>query len=287
MRVKHWMLNHIPDNIYLKILYKRRTGKRLNLQNPQTFNEKLQWLKLYDRKPIYTTMVDKYAAKEYVAGIIGDEFIIPTLGIWERFGDIDFSVLPDQFVLKCTHDSASAIIVKDKDNLDIEAVKKKINSALKNNFFYAGREWPYKGVKPRIIAEKYMTDESGYELKDYKIFNFDGEPKLIQVDYDRFIEHKRNLYTTGWQYVEAVIEYPTDPAHHIERPRQLEKMLELARELSAGIPHVRTDFYCIDDRIYFGEMTFCHGSGFEKFIPESLGEEMGKWLKLPGKGTSD
>lgn len=279
---KRHLLNWVPDEWYLKILYWLIFKKKLDLGDPQTFNEKLQWLKLHDRQPIYTTMVDKCEAKKYVASKIGEEYIIPTLDVWDSFDDIDFDLLPDQFVLKCTHDSGGLVICKDKSKFDVQSAKKKINQCLRRNFYWYGREWPYKNVKPRIIAEKYMTDESGTELKDYKIFNFDGEPKLIQVDYDRFVEHKRNLYTTDWKYIEATIQYPTDAGHRINRPRQLEKMLEIARVLSADIPHVRTDFYCINDRTFFGELTFHHGSGFEKFTPESLGEKMGEWLKLSG-----
>lgn len=279
---KRELLNWVPDELYLKIVYGLIFKKKLDLDTPKTFNEKLQWLKLHDRQPQYTTMVDKYEAKKYVAGKIGEEYIIPTLGVWDSFDNIDFGRLPDQFVLKCTHDSGGLVICKDKSRFDVQAAKEKIEQCLKRNFYWLGREWPYKNVKPRIIAEKYMTDESGVELKDYKVFNFDGEPKLIQVDYDRFVEHKRNLYGTDWQYIEVSIQYPTDAGHQIDKPKQLEKMLQMARRLSAGIPHVRTDFYCIDDKIYFGELTFYHESGFGKFTPESFGEEMGKWLKLSG-----
>ena len=274
----------IPDQMFLKFAYKTLVGRKLNLNNPETFNEKLQWLKLYDRKPIYTTMVDKYAVKDYVASIIGEQYIIPTLGVWDNFDDIDFDALPNQFVLKCTHDSGGLVICKDKSNLDRIATKKKIEKCLKRNFYWSGREWPYKNVKPRIIAEKYMEDESGYELKDYKVFNFDGEPKMIQVDYDRFIGHMRNLYTPDWEYIEASIEYPTNPNHVIEKPETLEKMLELARTLSKGIPHARTDFYSIDDKLYFGEITLYHGSGYEKLTPKAFEDQISSWLKLPGGG---
>lgn len=282
---KRHLLNWISDEHYLRLLYWLTFKRKLDLNNPRTFNEKLQWLKLHDRQPEYIAMVDKYEAKKYVADKIGGEYIIPTLGIWNKFDDIDFDKLPDQFVLKCTHDSGGLVIVKDKNKLNKALAKKKIERCLKRNFYWYGREWPYKNVRPRIIAEKYMTDESGFELKDYKIFNFSGEPKLIHVDYDRFIEHKRNLYTTDWKYIEGSIEFPNDSNHQIERPKQLKKMLDLAHTLSAGIPHVRTDFYCIDDKIFFGELTFFHGSGFENFTPESLGNEMGKWIKLPGGGV--
>ena len=276
--------NFLNDYTFLKMKYRLCLRKKLDLKDPKTFNEKLQWLKLYDRKPIYTTMVDKYEAKKYVASIIGEEYIIPTLGVYNHFDEIDFEKLPNQFVIKCTHDSGGVVIVKDKKELDIEETKKKIEKSLKKNYFYSGREWPYKNVKPRIIIEKYMVDESQKELKDYKVFNFDGKAKIIQVDFDRFIEHKRNLYDTDWNYIEAVIQYPTDKNVKINKPKNLNKMLELAEKLSKDIPHVRTDFYSIDDKIYFGELTFYHGSGYEKFIPEEFGEELGSWIKLPRGG---
>ncbi len=276
---------HINDETYLKMLYKVILGQKLNLKNPQTFNEKLQWLKLHDRNPEYTKMVDKYEAKKYVASKIGEEYIIPTLGVYDKFDDIDFNKLPNQFVIKCTHDSGGLVICKDKNKLDIKKARKKINKCLKRNFYWIGREWPYKNVKPRIIIEQYMTDESKVELKDYKIFNFNGKAKIIQVDYNRFVEHKRNLYDTDWNYIEAAIEYPTDKNVKINKPKSIEKMLELAEVLSKEIPHVRTDFYCIEDKIYFGELTFYHEGGFGKFSPEEFDRELGEWLKLPGGGV--
>lgn len=178
------LFRFIPDKQYLQIMYRLRMGKKLNLDNPVTFNEKIQWLKLYDRKPIYTTMVDKYEAKKYVADIIGEEYIIPTLGIWDKFDDINFDLLPNQFVLKCTHDSGGLVIVKDKSQMDKAAARKKIEKSLKTNFFWVGREWPYKNVKPRIIAEKYMED-SNDDLRDYKYFVFNGIAKALFVASDR------------------------------------------------------------------------------------------------------
>jgi len=271
----------IPDKVYLKIVFRLQVGKKLNLKNPQTFNEKIQWLKLYDKRPEYTLLVDKYEAKKYVEKLVGKEYIIPTLGVWNKFEEIDFDKLPDQFVLKTTHDSGGVIICKDKSQLDINATRLLFNKFLKQNFFNITREWPYKNVIPRIIAEKYMVDESGSELKDYKIFNFNGKAKLIQVDFDRFAEHKRNLYSTKWEFIDAQIKYPYNPMHQIERPLQLKKMLWLAEVLSKGFPHVRTDLYSINDKIYFGELTFHHGSGHEKFTPESLNVDLGKSILLP------
>ncbi len=270
-----------PDEKFLKKKFQVVTGETLNLEHPQSFNEKVQWLKLYDRNPVYTTLVDKYEVKNYVADRIGLQYIIPTLGVWNNFDEIDFEKLPDQFVLKCTHDSGGVVICRDKNDTDWHNARRLIDRSLKRNYFYRGREWPYKNVTPRIIAEQYMTDESKTELKDYKIFCFNGEPKLIQVDFGRFDVHKRNLYTTEWDYLEASIKYPNDPAVQIPCPVKLREMLETARKLSEGIPHARVDLYSVKDKIYFGELTLHHGSGTEKFTPAELGRQMGDWLVLP------
>ena len=270
----------IQDKAYLKIMYRIRTGKRLNLTNPHSFNEKLQWLKLHDRKPIYTTMVDKYEAKKYVANIIGNEYIVPTLGVWNHFDEIDFDTMPDQFVLKCTHDSGGLVIVRDKNKLDKNATQIKIEGALKRNFFWKGREWPYKGIKPRIIAEKYLENRDNSQVYDYKIFNFNGEPKIIQVDYDRFVDHKRDLYTCEWEYIKCEYNYPSHKRNCIPKPAALNRMMELAKALSKDQMFIRTDFYCIDDKLYFGELTFYPESGFGWFNPVEMDTKLGAWLVL-------
>ncbi len=271
----------MTDEQYLKEKFKMKMGYDLDLDHPRTFNEKLQWLKIHDHNPLYPTMVDKYEAKKYVADIIGEEYIIPTLGVWNNFDEIDFNTFPDKFVLKCTHDSGGIVICKDKKTFDIQSAKEIINKSLKRNYYYVGREWPYKNVKPRIIAEPYLTDESGTELKDYKIFNFNGVSKIIQVDFDRFVQHKRNLYTCKWDYIEMSIEYPSDSTRLFEKPKALPLMLDLAAKLSLSFPHVRTDFYSIGEKILFGELTFYHGSGFERFIPEEWDYTLGSWIDLP------
>lgn len=281
MNIKSIALGLIPDKIYLQLLYKHRMGKRLDLKNPKSFNEKLQWLKLYDRRPEYITMVDKYEAKNYVAKIIGEEYIIPTLGMWDSFDEVDFDSLPEQFVLKCTHDSGGLVIVKDKSKFDRAAARKKINDSLAVDYYKLGREWPYKNVKRKIIAENYLVDESGYELKDYKVFNFGGDPKIIQVDFDRFTSHKRNLYSTDWDLIDVDIHYPSDKSREINKPEALEKMLEIAKMLSNGYPYIRTDFYCINKRIYFGEITLYPGCGTEEFNPDDWDLKLGEWIKLP------
>lgn len=273
----------IPDTLYLQCAYYNTFGKKLNLKNPKTFNEKLQWLKLYDRKPIYTTMVDKYAAKKYVADIIGKEYIIPTLGVWDRFEDIDFTSLPNQFVLKCTHDSGGLVICKDKSMLNIEDARRKINDSLKRDYYLNGREWPYKNVPRRIIAEKYMSKSDGSIPEDYKVLNFNGNPGIIQVDLDRFINHKKKLFLPNWTELDFDFNYPTEEKYSLKKPDTLNEMLDLARRLSKEFSFLRTDFYVIDDRIYFGELTLFPASGFGKFSPEEWDERIGKWISLPEK----
>lgn len=273
-------LHFFSDRRFLEIKFYMRQGYKLNLNHPQTFNEKLQWLKLNDRKPEYTQMVDKFEVKKLVAEKIGEEHIIPTLAVYERAEDIDFDALPEQFVLKCTHNSGGLVICTDKNRLNRKAAIKKLSKALKRNYYSQNREWPYKNVQPRIIAEEYMTDGDN-QLKDYKVFTFDGEPKIIEVDYNRFTGHLRNLYDTDWKKIDAVIEYPSDPNVKIDKPKVLDELLELSKSLSMGIPHVRTDFYIVDNQVFFGELTFFHGSGMEKIVPDELNRKMGDWILLP------
>ncbi len=270
----------LKDELYIKLCYRARIGKELNLNNPQTFNEKLQWLKLYDRNPEYTEMVDKYEAKKYVADIIGDKYIIPTLGLWNKFEDINFEKLPNQFVLKCTHDSGGLVICKDKSKLNVKEAKRKISKSLKTNYYYHSREWPYKNVKPRIIAEQYMVDESGTELKDYKFFCFNGEPKLLFIAKDRPYATKFNYYDMNFKKLPFKQHYENFN-DCIEKPKGFDKMVELSKKLSKNIPHVRVDFYDINGKVYFGELTFYHFSGFEKFEPEDWDRTLGDMLKLP------
>lgn len=282
VRAARGAFDEMSDEEYLQGLWRAVMGEKLELDHPRTFNEKLQWLKLHDRRPEYTMMVDKYRVRDFVREKLGEEYLIPLLGVWDVPEDIDFTALPNQFVLKCNHNSGLGMcICTDKSKLDINRVKTDLHKGLAQDYYLTGREWSYKNVPRKIVAEKYMVDESGIELKDYKIFCFNGEPKLIQVDFDRFKGHKRNLYSLDWQYIEGEIEFPTDPEHQIARPDCLEQMLDAARILSRGIPHVRTDFYCIKGQVYFGELTFYHGSGCEHMRPMELGRKMGDWLILP------
>lgn len=256
----------ISDKAYLKLLYKYKTGKKLDLKNPKTFNEKLQWLKLYNRKPEYTMMVDKYEVKKYVAEKIGEEYIIPTLGVFDEFEEIDFEKLPNQFVIKTTHDSGGVVICKDKNIFDIESARVKINKSLKNNFYYNGREWPYKNVKPRIIIEQYVEDSLYHELRDYKLYCFNGKCQYIMLCFDRFINDVKFIYFDNkWnmkkEFSKDGIEY--GDVIKVERPKQLDKMFEFASILSKNIPFVRVDFYEANGKLFFGELTFYPSAGFD------------------------
>ena len=271
---------HFPDRLFLKTIFPLKVGYKLNLNNPQTYNEKIQWLKLYDRNPKYTTMVDKAEAKKYVAGIIGEEYIIPTIAVYDSVEEIDFDKLPSQFVLKVTHDSGGIVICKDKSKLDIPSTLALLNKSLKTNYYWKNREWPYKNVKPRIIAEQYMEDESGWQLKDYKIFCFNGEPKFIEVDYDRYIGHKLNVYDLNWNFIDFYMTSPNDKNVRIEKPAKLDEMLDIAKKLSVGLKFVRVDLYSINENIYFGELTHYPGSGFIDFHPKEYDNKLGGMLSL-------
>lgn len=277
---KNW-----SDEKFLKEKYKIVFGYELNLDNPQTFNEKLQWLKLYDRNPLYTVMVDKYKAKEYVANIIGKDYIIPTIGVWKNFDEIDFNKLPNQFVLKTTHDSGGIVICKNKNAFNKQLAQEKLNKSLKRNFYYIWREWPYKNVIPQIIAEKYMEDNKTKELRDYKFFCFNGEPKLLFVASDRQNsqeETKFDFYDMDFNHLPFTNGHPNSK-QFIEKPQSFELMKQLAKKLSKKIPHVRVDFYEINGRVYFGELTFSHWSGFVPFNPKIWDKKIGDFLVLPNK----
>lgn len=275
----------IPDKWYINIKYFKFFNKFVDFQNPQTYSEKLQWLKLYNRDPFYNILVDKYRVKEYVSNKIGGQYVIPLLGHWEHFDEIDFDKLPEQFVLKTNHDCGGVVVCKDKKHFNEDAAKKLLESHLKTNYFWKHREWPYKDVKPCIFAEKYMVDESGYELKDYKWFCFDGEPKALFIAQDRDNPNedtKFDFYDMDFKHLPFTNGHPSANIDR-KRPAGFEEMKMLASNLSEGFPHVRVDFYNINGKIYFGEMTFFHWSGFVKFEPKEWDYTFGSWIHLPNK----
>lgn len=288
LMVLEWpIFRRLKDKPYLELKYRIYYGKKLDIENPQTFNEKIQWLKLYDRNPEYTPMVDKADVKDYVAGIIGVDKIIPTYGVWNSTDEIDFSSLPDKFVLKCTHDSSSVVICHDKSRFDVDKAKERLTHGLTKDFYSAGREWAYKGLKPRIIAEMYMTDSgdnTASELRDYKFFCFNGKVRCLKVDFDRFIKHRANYYDpNGYRLPFEEVVCPADPSREILLPTNLREMITIAEKLASDIPFVRVDLYNVNGHIYFGEMTFYPASGFGFFNPDEWDLKLGQWLDLPSK----
>jgi len=278
---KEW-LNWVPSEPYLKIYYRLAMGKKLNLRHPQTFNEKLQWLKLYDQKPIYTTMVDKNAAKKYVADIIGNTYIIPTLGVWDTPEDIDFDKLPDKFVLKTTHDSGGIRMIDKKKGYDRAAINAFFSTRLSKSLYNRMREWPYKDVKPRIIAEEYLEDSLTGELRDYKFYCFNGEVKLLLIVSNRMSKEQTcfDYFDRNYNHLPIVWSGPNSKVLP-NKPETFGEMIRIAEKLSVGIPHVRVDLYECNLHIYFGELTFFPGSGFHTFSDEKWDYKLGEWIKLP------
>lgn len=272
-----------PDSLFLRLKFRLRMHRKLNLKNPKAYSDKLQWLKLYYRKSEFTEMVDKVAAKDYVARVIGKEYLIPTLGVYNSVDEIDWDKLPEKFVLKCAHDSGGIIICSDKSKLDIETAKSKLAKGLKSDYYNQFREWPYKDVPRRLICEEYMVDESGFELKDYKFFCFDGEPKALFIASDRQVkgeETKFDFYDIEFNHLPFRNGHP-NANHTIAKPTGFDKMVEIARKLSKGLPHARIDLYDVNGKIYFGEITFFHWSGMMPFEPEEWDYKFGEWLTLP------
>ncbi len=278
--------NLLPDKLYLAIKFRKFYGYWMSFNHPKTFNEKLQWLKLYDKRPIYTTMVDKYAVKKYVADIIGDEYIIPTLGVWNKAEEIEWDKLPNQFVLKCTHDSGGLIICKDKNKLDKPAAIKKLNDCLACDFYMYGRELPYKNVPHRIIAEQYIEpDPTINDLIDYKFFCFDGEVKALFIATERQNpneEVKFDFFDAEFNHLP--LRQGHDNAKTMpQKPKNFELMKQLASKLSKGFPHIRVDFYETPKGVLFGELTLYQFGGFMAFEPAEWDRVFGDWIVLPQK----
>ena len=279
------LYDRLDDSKYLKRKFLLTNGRAFELNAPNSFNEKLQWLKLYDRKPEYTTMVDKYKVREHISKLIGEQYLIPLLGVWDNPDEIDFDALPEKFVLKCNHNSGLGMcICKDKNSLDINKVKKELRRGLKQDYYLTGREWPYKNVKRKIIAEQFMkSDEGG--LTDYKVHCFNGVPKLILVCKDRFTKTglTEDFFDVEWNHLDVKRPKQNNSSTSIAKPDELDEILKLSTKLSKNIPFLRTDFYIIEGKVYFSELTFYPASGFEKFEPEKWDEILGEWLVLPEK----
>ena len=285
----------LPDKPYLQLLYRFKMGHRLDLKSPKTFTEKIQWLKLYNRKPEYTLMVDKYAVNKYVADIIGEKYIIPTLGVWDKPEDIDWDALPNEFVLKTTHGGGSGgvVICKDKKTFDRNKAILTLRDSMNSDIYRSLREWPYKDVKKRVLVEKYMAPKDMvnnpiYDLSDYKFFCFNGEPKYCQVIRDRHSKESIDFYDMNWRHQEFVGLNPVTSSgknlvngvNPVPRPMLLDDMICICHKLSKNMKFVRIDMYVIDNRIYFGEITFYPASGMGLFNPDKWNEELGNLISL-------
>lgn len=270
----------LSDRLYLKLLFPLKVGYKLNLKNPQTYNEKLQWLKLNYRDNRLPAMVDKYEYKQHVAEAIGSDYVVKNFGVWENFDDIDFEILPTRFVLKTTHDQGGVILCSDKAHFDLDKARKKINRHLKRNIFYLYREWPYKKVKPRVIAEEFLEDEWG-DLLDYKFYCFDGEPKIMYIAAGRKSgETCFNFYDMNFNFLDIKRPGYNQCGIEVKKPENFDLMISLAKQLSIAQPHVRIDFYSIKGKIYVGEYTLFQGGGMMPFVPEKWDYTLGSWLDL-------
>ena len=277
----------LPDELYVKLFYFSISGKWMDLKNPKGFNEKQNWLKLHDKHPEYTYLVDKYAVRNHIDTILGEEHLFPLLGKWKSFDDIDFNALPNSFVLKCNHDSGSTRIIRDKTSLsegELEKIKSSFDAKLKKNSFYAGREYPYKGIKERyILAESLMVDENQPEksVEDYKFFCFNGEPKVMFIATDRATDCRFDFFDMDFNHLDIKNLHP-NADKLIAKPEKFEEMKEIAAKLSRGMKFVRIDLYQLNGRIYFGEYTFFHGGGFAPFYPNEWEQKLGSWINLEG-----
>ena len=270
----------IPDKPMIRLLYRIKTGERLNLKSPETYTEKLQWLKLNDRRPEYSDMVDKLKMKDYVAKKVGGSYTVPVLGVWDSAGDIDFDSLPDGFTIKCNHDSGSIRICRDKSSFDAEGARKSLAAALKRDCSSFGREWPYRGVERKIFAEELLhSDSPDGALTDYKFFCFDGKPLVMYISDDRGDDPHTDFFDAGFNPLPMRMRDPSSPVPP-EKPAKFEEMKAIAAALSEGIPHLRVDFYCIGDRLYVGELTFYPNSGFTKIQPDEWNRRMGGFIDL-------
>ena len=277
------LLNYIPDQLYLKAVFKAETGYKLDLKEPKTYNEKLQWIKLYDRKPEYTLYADKYRVREYIAKTIGEQYLIPLIGVYQSAEEIPWDELPERFVLKCNHTSGKNIICKDKKELDIKKAKDDLSQWLKTNAYWGGREWCYKDIKPCIICEQFIETEDGNTPDDYKFMCFNGIPKLIQVHHDRFGEHTLDYYTTDWEKTNLKRINASNSERTIKRPAKLSEMLKIAMCLSQNMYYTRVDLYYTQNRIYFGEITLYPTSGFSTFASYDDDLLLGSYIQLPMK----
>lgn len=276
------LLNWLPDKGYLSALWLCYFHQRLNWKNPRSFNEKIQWLKVFDKNPLYPTLVDKLAVRDYIKDAIGEDYLIPLVGgPWNSFDEIDFDRLPPRFVLKCTHDSGGVVICRDRTSFNLARAREKINKSLKRNYYWGGREWPYRKIAPRIFAEEYMGNSAGVDPTDYKYIMFGGTYRAVFVTTNRSLGKKMNMtfFDPDWNRLPFERIYPADP-RELEKPARYDEMVAIAERLAKDMPLARIDLYEIDGRVYFGEITLYPGSGLETFQPLEWDYKLGEWIDL-------
>ena len=275
------LLNFVPDEVYLKAVFRAETGYRLNLKHPMTYNEKLQWIKLYDRKPEYTMYADKYRVREFISKTIGKKYLVPLIGVYQKAKQIPWKQLPERFVLKCNHASGTNIVCTNKQELDFLLVEQKMNSWLRRNAFWGGREWCYKHIEPCIICEEFLNTQDGKTPDDYKFMCFNGVPRLIQVHHDRYGNHTLDYYTPDWKKADLHRIDANTSKTILERPEKINEMLSIAKTLSKGMYYARIDLYYVNGSVYFGEITMYPTGGFSTFTRYEDDLLLGSYIKLP------
>lgn len=282
-------VNKISDKEFIQKQYKQKTGEELNLETPKTYNEKIQWMKLNYKNPTLKKCVDKYEVRDYIReklGNYGNEILIPLIGVYENIDDVDFEKLPNEFIMKLTNGSSFNHICKNKNKSEINRIKKKFKKWIKLDYYAYGREWAYKDVKNRIICEKLLKPLSGNIPEDYRFFCFNGKVEFITIDIDSVVDgiknsyYYRNLYSRDWNKINATIQYPNKPDYDVEKPKKLDQMINIAEKLSEDFPAVRVDLYYFDEKIYFGELTFYHSSGYQNIEPKSFSEMIGEYINI-------
>jgi len=268
----------LPDKLFVRLAFYKCHHKILFLNHPKTFSEKIQWIKIYGHIDKYAKYVDKYDVRSYINDKIGEKYLMPLLGVWNDFNEIDFSKLPDQFVLQATHGSGYVYVCKDKTKIDTSVLRNTFNKWLSTNFYNVNREIQYKYCEPKIICTKYLSDGNG-DLKDYKFFSFHGQPKIIQVDSERYVDHKRDLMSLNWEKLPVKLLYENSEIIQ-PKPKNFDEMQQIATKLSADFNFVRVDLYSVNNKVYFGELTFTPGDGMENFDPQRYDNELGKLLDL-------
>lgn len=276
------IFNWLPDKPYLKLVYWAETGRRLNIDSPSTFNEKLQWLKLYNRKPEYSNYVDKYTVRSFIQKTIGEEYLIPLIGVYNNVEEINWEMLSNKFIIKCNHGSGTNIICTDKNSFDIKEAKRRLNKWMKKSWYWFGREWPYKNVKKKIIIEELLQDKNRSVPMDYKCWVFNGKVEFINVHFKDNGRTKINIYNRDWELQSFGMVYNNDLGRIHEKPKNYQKMIDFAQKISNGLPFVRVDFYEVNGKLYSGEITFYPTSGFIRFHPnhDELDKMYGDLLNL-------